>query len=435
MSRQWNCEGRKLGRQEEIECIRYFRQSPVWDRVFGGFREKYVSYGKFTGNVVLRSVSQEELETLEGFFGKSFHGQKSITISAEKFGKALGDSRFGAVEPVQLLELFFGERMVGRREEIEAGERRRREILEQATVRYAATAAADWLPLLSEMLWGGRTRNITEWARQLFLSADIMNALPYRLDRLLYLAVFATEVTGNPHAFDRGSEDGELLFRLIQMDCKARNIVIPEQKIFPTFTRQRYFLKTGILLDDLSNYALLFGMHAVKADGSIHPGMEGFAEEGDMLQVPMAVIARWKEVSCPDRTAYIVENPSVFAVLCGKMQGKAACMCMNGQPKMAALLVLDLLAAAGVKVFYAGDFDPEGLLIAQKISEYYQGEFEFWHMGAEDYESCRSNEGISDRRLKSLQNIRDERLLPVVRLLQECRVAGYQEKLLGVYQL
>lgn len=114
---------------------------------------------------------------------------------------------------------------------------------------------------------------------------------------------------------------------------------------------------------------------------------------------------------------------------------KAACMCMNGQPKMAALLVLDLLAAAGVKVFYAGDFDPEGLLIAQKISEYYQGEFEFWHMGAEDYESCRSNEGISDRRLKSLQNIRDERLLPVVRLLQECRVAGYQEKLLGVYQL
>ena len=110
-------------------------------------------------------------------------------------------------------------------------------------------------------------------------------------------------------------------------------------------------------------------------------------------------------------------------------------MCMNGQPRMAVLLVLDLLAAAGVKVFYAGDFDPEGLLIAQKISEYYQGEFEFWHMGAEDYESSRSNEVISDRRLKSLRNIRDERLFPVVRLLQECKVAGYQEKLLGVYQL
>ena len=424
-----------MDRQEEIECIRYFRQSPVWDRVFGGFREKYVSYGKFTGNVVLRSVSQEELETLEGFFGKSFHGQKSITISAEKFGKALRDSRFGAVEPVQLLELFFGERMVGRKEEIEAEERRRREILEQAAVRYAATAAADWLPLLSELLWGGRTKDITEWVRQFFLAADIINALPYRQDRLLYLAVFATEVTGNPHAFDRGSEDGELLFRLIRMDCRARSIVIPEQTIFPAFTRQRYFLKTGILLDDLSNYALLFGMHAVKADGSIHPGMEGFAEEGDMLQVPMAVIARWKEVSCPNGMAYIVENPSVFAVLCGKMQGKAACMCMNGQPKMAALLVLDLLAAAGVKVFYAGDFDPEGLLIAQKISEYYQGEFEFWHMEVEDYEGCRSNQVISDRRLKSLRNIRDERLFPVVRLLQECKVAGYQEKLLGVYQL
>ena len=221
-----------MGRQEESECIRYFRQSPVWNRVFTGFRGKYVSHGKFTGNVVLRGVSQEELETLEGFFGRSFHGQKSITISAEKFGKALRDSRFGGMEPDRLLELFFGERMIGRREEREAQERQRREILEQAAVRYAATAAADWLPLLSEMLWGGRTRDITEWVRQLFLAADIINALPYRQDRLLYLAVFATEVTGNPHAFDKGSMDGELLFKLVQMECQARSIVIPEQMIF-----------------------------------------------------------------------------------------------------------------------------------------------------------------------------------------------------------
>lgn len=424
-----------MRRQEETECIRYFRQCPVWNRVLTGFREKYVSYGKFTGTVALRRVSQEELETLEGFFGKSFHGQKSITVSAEKFRKALRDSRFGEMEPDRLLELFFGEKVIGRKEETEAEDERRREVLEQAAVRYAATAAADWLPRLSEMLWGGRTRDVTEWARLLFLAADIMNALPYRQDRLLYLAVFATEVTGDPHAFDRGSADGELLFKLIQMDCSARNIVIPEQTIFPAFTRQRYYLQAGILLDDLSNYVLLFGMRAVKADGSVHLGMEGFADEGDMLQVPMAVIARWKEISCPDRTVYIVENPSVFAALCGNVRGKAACMCMNGQPRMAALLVLDLLAAAGVKVFYAGDFDPEGLLIAQKVSEYYQGEFEFWHMRAEDYESCRSNKPVSDRRLKSLQKIRDERLFPAVRLLREWKVAGYQEKLLEAYKL
>ena len=52
-----------MGRQEESECIRYFRQSPVWNRVFTGFRGKYVSHGKFTGNVVLRgSVHIENLD-------------------------------------------------------------------------------------------------------------------------------------------------------------------------------------------------------------------------------------------------------------------------------------------------------------------------------------------------------------------------------------
>ena len=37
-------------------------------------------------------------------------------------------------------------------------------------------------------------------------------------------------------------------------------------------------------------------------------------------------------------------------------------MCMNGQPRLSAVLMLDLLAASGIKVYYGGDFDPEGLL-------------------------------------------------------------------------
>ena len=48
---------------------------------------------------------------------------------------------------------------------------------------------------------------------------------------------------------------------------------------------------------------------------------------------------------------------------------------MNGQPRLSSLLLLDLFAKAKMEVWYAGDFDPEGLLIAQKLKQYYQGEF------------------------------------------------------------
>lgn len=50
-------------------------------------------------------------------------------------------------------------------------------------------------------------------------------------------------------------------------------------------------------------------------------------------------------------------------------------MCMNGQPRICSVLMLDLLAAAGVHLYYVGDFDPGCLLIAQKVKQYYKETF------------------------------------------------------------
>ena len=74
----------------------------------------------------------------------------------------------------------------------------------------------------------------------------------------------------------------------------------------------------GIMLDDISNYAMLYQVQAVKKDGNLHKGMEGFASEQHIVQVPLAVITEWESLHCPQDEIYIVENPSVFAVLCGK---------------------------------------------------------------------------------------------------------------------
>ena len=117
-----------------------------------------------------------------------------------------------------------------------------------------------------------------------------------------------------------------------------------------------------------------------------------------MVQVPLAVLSKWNSIFCKDNEMYIVENPSVFAGLCAGHTKQVSCMCMNGQPRLAGLVTLDLLAASGTVVYYAGDLDPEGLLIAQKISEYYAGEFHYWHMTVEDYEKSKSNETISDKK-------------------------------------
>lgn len=155
--------------------------------------------------------------------------------------------------------------------------------------------------------------------------------------------------------------------------------------------------------------------------------MAGFQKEQDILQIPLGVITDWKEVRCLQQKILIVENPSVFAMLCGKEE--YSCMCMNGQPRLASLMLLDLLAESGTTVYYSGDLDPEGLLIAQKLADYYKETFYFWNMESEDYEQCRSSEVISDRRMKSLDKITDARLIPVVDQIKKYKTAGYQERL------
>lgn len=107
-------------------------------------------------------------------------------------------------------------------------------------------------------------------------------------------------------------------------------------------------------------------------------------------------------------------------------------MCMNGQPRLSSVILLDLLAESGAEIYYAGDFDPEGLLIAQKIKQYYKGKFLYWHMSAEDYEKSRSKEMISEKRLKILDRITDTELEEVVLRIRDEKRAGYQENIWDV---
>ena len=322
--------------------------------------------------------------------------------------------------------------MLGKQEQKLLRIREKEKIWQKFLEDYEGTVIKSAAELLRNIVKDSDSQELAEWDRALRLGAEIYNHLPYRQRDKLYLAVFAAMLTGNPHAFDNGTAAGNFLYQMIQMDLEIREIKIESSEIFPAYKRQKSYLTAGIMLDDISNYAMLYQVQAVKKDGNLHKGMEGFVSEQHIVQVPLAVITEWESLYCPQDEIYIVENPSVFAVLCGKEKAgnvRRAYMCMNGQPRLAGLMVLDLFAKSGIRVYYAGDLDPEGILIAQKLSQYYKGEFHYWHMETADYEKCRSEEVISPKRMKILERITDRRLKPVVDRIEEYGTAGYQEML------
>lgn len=445
MSSSWSNDVQSLNGRKKLErdCMEFLKEQTVFERILNGFREKYKSYGNFSGTVSVKILSEQEREALEGFFRRSYHGQKSASISASKFEKAWKESRFSVFTPKEILEMYFQEPMVGRKERQEEENKVWMQMLSEARAGCRGTLAEGWIDALEKKqgnsylclkkCYREEDGCIEEIKRMVCLGIRIINHFPYQKNTSEYLAVFAAMITGNPHAFDDGTKEGQFFDSLVSWDVKERRGLQDVPDKYFAFQKQRRCLAAGVLRDDISNYVMLSGIRATKKSGENHAGMEGFFQDGDPVQVPLSVLAEWELADCPNKQIYIVENPSVFAMLCKKWRGKKACMCMNGQPRLSSVLMLDLLGKSGVTVYYAGDFDPEGILIAWKVKQYYKGTVLYWHMSAEEYEKSCSKEKISEKRMKMLERIDDLELLELLSALREKRLAGYQENIMERY--
>lgn len=402
------------------DCVSYFRQNDIWKRVFEGFKDKYASYGRFGGKLTIRNIKEADIEALEGFFGQNFHGKKSVTISAAKFAGAIKNSKYAEVTPEDILTCYFGKPLLGKAEKREMYERKYNSIIQNFLEEFKGTPSAEICEELEKIV---KTDDLEEFKHLLWLAAKIYNNLPYRRNQKMYLAVFAAGLTGNPHAFDNGTSDGNILYQVVQINLQQRNLIVKSKELFQSYKRQKSYLLAGIMIDDISNYAMLYNVRATKKNGIYHSGISGFSQEKDIMQISLNVLAELESIECVESEIYIVENPSVFAVLCGEK----SCMCMNGQPRLAGLMVLELIAKTGTHIYYSGDLDPEGLLIAQKLAQFYDGKFDYWHMTNADYEQCISKESLSERRIAMLDKIYDKRLISVANEIRKTKLAGYQE--------
>lgn len=421
------------------ECVAYLRARSVFVRMLDGFREKYLSYGRFAGVVVLEELTAEERVDLEGFLQRNCHGTSQVRVTAQQFEQALQQSRFAGIDGESILRVFYDAPLLSKKAQ-QAQKIERWQRLLSETQHLAKTENAQrWLAVLgseeaSETLVG-RMRaylkkrdhvagdDLQEAARLLTLGVRILNRLPLAVPT--YLAVFAAELTGDPHAFDRQQKDGGFLTMLVRWLCAAA----PMHDILG---KQHQYLQVGLLLDDVSNYVMTLGLRAWKKNGEEHMGMAGFFAEREPVQLPLADIVRWSEVRCPNDRLYMVENPTIYAVLCERWQGKQALVCVGGQPRLSVYELLDRLVSE-TEIWYAGDFDPEGILIAERLACYCKSSFHFWHMCVEDYYASNPVKSIDDNRLRKLENLSDPMLRKTAEAIAEQRAAGYQENLLQRY--
>lgn len=421
-------------------CIGYFRERSVYRRLFSRIRDKYISLGHFGGTVQLTGLSAEEKQQLGGFFQKDYTGNKTVTISAAGMEQALQKSRFAGLKWDDILREYFKEELVGKKEQKHREETLRQQYFAGLMQETPHGMGSTWLAKTLQTQGEGYRllmQSYREKPEQLAETLKLVMAAIPQLPRLKaegaaapkeLLAVFAAQTTGNPHFFDAGTLGEQLLTQFLK-EKLPNNMPV---KGFHAEEKARLFFEAGLLKDELSNNTLTYGLHAMAVNGAIHEGIEGFLNRREPLILTLRTLGGLSRVyGRTEKQVYIVENPAVFSKLIQAMPNDVI-LCGNGQIRLATLVLLDLFDSETV-FFYAGDFDPEGLQIAQRLKERYGQRLRLWKYCRDYYEKYHSNVEIPAKSLKKLDSIYLQELLEIKKALLEKKKAAYQETMMQEY--
>ncbi|ARE86960.1 hypothetical protein CLFO_13440 [Clostridium formicaceticum] len=344
------------------------------------------------------------------------------------------DTKFEDLKLIDILEAYFQEKLISKKEEKNLYEWEKEAFFHQILKENQGTAFGSWLQkALETKEFGYRSLSLDYDAdrealeKNLLLTAKAVKSLPYYENHKERLAFFSSRISKNPHTFDEGSPCHKLLLY---------HLMFLFQKNYPQNAEERaeIYYQAGIIKDDISNYTTCFGLLAYDKQ-QIHTGWEGFYKRKEPMQVSLWNLSEVERITSPFKKVFVVENPTVFSGIIDAIQNlKVSLVCTNGQVKLASLILLDKLVEEGFHIYYSGDFDPEGLMIADKLKRRYKENLTLWRYTKEDYKRALSHEGIAKSRMEKTNKLQDATLIDISLEMQKLKVAGYQELLMTCFK-
>ena len=409
------------------ECVSYFKNNRGYKNIFQQMREKWRSYGKISGNIILNNPILEEREAIKKFLG-IVSDNKKIKFKMSDFEKGLKESRFNNVELIELLEEYFQEKIIYQKEEKKFIEEERIRFFENIRAKLKVESLynkeieklLDTIILEKSYLFKYGEDNF-ETERMIFLSLKAVNYLS-NLDERIKIAILGAEIAKSPHYFDRGSIAGNFLIYLL---CLLFDI--EETKGAENILEVYY--KANIEVDSVSNYVACFGIR-LYTKLEEHGAYSEFIKNSEEYLVTLSNLSKIVKADSDNKKVFIVENQMVFSYLCECFKNRnVSILCTSGQLKTAALILIDMLCEAGCKIYYSGDFDPEGIEIAEKLIQRDKNIVP-WCFSKENYKISISENIISDERLKKLDKIENTYFKELIEEIKIEKKAGYQELLL-----
>lgn len=417
--------------QQLVEAVDFFKHANAYHPLFILFRKKYESLGRIGGTVKITSFSKKDVAEIGRFFGVPGEQlAKKGTISLVEFEKQLENTRFNAITLKDLLDAYFGEVILSKKEQQQMREASLVDFLN--VQKNSFPGLVFWFDFLFEQ------KNENRWILKLaehdpVKCTDMFELLhrawaelPTEPERL---PIFAQRITGDPHAFDLQRDLGKMFIHLLSVyEGKIKEEVSIVEVASSTEEINTVLENSLIYRDDLLNFVTCANLIAETKEG-IHPVWKAASRERTVQIVPLREIVPCTAVyPSKGQVVWMVENSGVCATLLDYIPD-APLISTNGQFTLATLRLLDLLAENGCTLYYASDFDPEGLGMAERLLIRYPKSVRLWRMDDASYEQSEPTYPLSEDRLEKLSKITEEELVSVAEKMHRIGKAGYQEAL------
>lgn len=422
---------------KETEAVKLFQSKNEYKRILSEIFKKYKRLGKFSGVFELKDLTEEERRILAPLNYKYFNA-KEAKISVKKFLECFCSGRFEGLDFAKVLAIYFKDDLTTYREVKEDEKRKKEEFFKEVLNIDKDTMAELWLKEALETKKFGYNiliKNYEDYNKndkledfKVFLNNVLsgINSLTFNVNDLESLPIFSSKITKDPHYFDINTTAGKILIHGI---CHKLKMEFPKDA--EETAEVLYF--AGLSKDDVSSYIATFGLKAYRGKSELK-FIYGFTDIGEPLIFTLGNLSKVDKFICNKSRLFIFENPSLFSeVIKRTAQFKPSILCTSGQLKLASVVLLDKIVKDVEEIYYSGDFDPEGILIADKLKLRYGDKLKFWRFDVEDYLNIISNKAISGISMTKVDSIQDTELEPLIHELKNIGRAGYQELLIENY--
>ena len=415
------------------ESLDLINSNKIYKKIFLEVYSKYKKYGKITGSFTLKATTTEERQILFNFDSKALtEGKAKIKCSTVRdlFNRKLKEYSFE-----ELLVKVVGKELKTNKEVKDEEKEQEEKFYDDILKDSDDGVGKQWfIEILDKKKYGyniivrkykSEIRNLKELKRKIILIINSLNKLPYLNNEYENIAEFSAVNTKDSHFFDSDKFTGRLFI-------KAISFILNKDDPKDINEINELYYEVGILKDEISNHTTIYGLNAFNMDSSEVKAVNSFNLWKEPLQISISNLLKIDYLEAINNTVFIFENPAVFHKILKVNGDNISLICTSGQLNLSSYILLNKIRNLK-NIYYAGDFDPEGLMIAYKIKKRYKDKVKFLNYTRESYINTMSNNIIEEKSMSQLNKINCSELDEVINELRINKRAAYQELLIDEY--